>query len=159
VKKRNGWVGFDFDGTLATHEPGSGVDHVGEPIPTMVKVAKDLLAEGKEVRIVTARVSPEWNDQAEQTKLVQDWCEKHIGQRLAVQAHKNGSMYLLYDDRAIGVQRNTGIPLHQVHLAVDRAVAAQRIERVFQERTGILMDPRVAEDIAAAILQSPKEPT
>jgi hypothetical protein len=153
------WYGFDLDGCLAYHKPGGGVDTVGEPIAPMVQMAKTLLAAGKECRIVTARVSPEWDDRPQQTAMIQDWCEKHIGQRLIVQSHKNGGMITLYDDRAIGIQRNTGIPLHHLHLTVDRAVAAQKIESTFYDRTGIQMDPRVAEAIADAVLQLPKELT
>jgi hypothetical protein len=153
----NAWYGFDLDGTLAIHHPGDGVATIGPPIPKTVKLVQDLLADGQEVRIVTARVSPEWNDQAEQTAMIQDWCEKHIGARLPVQAHKNGGMLMLFDDRATGIQRNTGIPIHKLHLAIDREVAAQRIERVFWERTGITIDPRVALAIAHEVLQTAED--
>ncbi len=150
----NAWYGFDFDGTLSRHASGDPIDTVGLPIAPMVDLVKDLLARGHEVRIVTARVSPEWDDQAEQTAMIQDWCEKHIGMRLVVQAHKDGGMIALYDDRAYGVVRNTGKLLHEVHRDFDTGVAAAVIQRVFYERTGIQMDTRVAFAISEEIYKS-----
>lgn len=145
------WYGFDLDGTLAHHESGDSIKHVGLPIARTVALVKKLLAAGEEVRIVTARVSPEWNDQAEQIAMIEAWCLEHIGQKLPVQAHKNGGMITLYDDRAVGLQRNTGVPLHELHLQIDRSVTVARIKHVFHEQTGIEMDPKVAAAIAESI--------
>lgn len=145
------WYAFDLDGTLALDE---GVyDRVGPPVPGILALVKQLLADGEEVRIVTARLAPSWGQQEFQTQIIQDWTEQHLGVRLQVQCHKDGGMVVLYDDRAIGIQHNTGIPLHQVHLLVDRAVAAQRIERVFFEKTSIKIEPKLAEALAAAVLK------
>lgn len=149
-----GWYGFDLDGSLAYHAEHEPVDYVGEPIPRTLALVKWYLANDQEVRIVTARAAPEWDDRDRQIAMIEKWCLKHVGQILPVQSHKNGGMLRLYDDRAIGLQRNTGIPLHELHLIIDRATAAQRIERVFYDRTGITMDSRVAEAIAAEILKN-----
>lgn len=54
----NGWIGVDFDGTLATYGTWAGADHVGEPIAPMVARVKRWLAEGREVRVFTARIHP-----------------------------------------------------------------------------------------------------
>lgn len=106
--EHSGYKATDLDGTLAFHNPGDGVKTGGDPIPRHLERVKQWLADGWEVRIITARVSPEWNDRAEQTKLIQDWTEKHLGVRLMVQAHKCGQMRELWDDRAVGVVPNTG---------------------------------------------------
>jgi hypothetical protein len=149
------YYAFDLDGTLAVDE---GIyDRVGPPVPAMLHKIKALMSAGVEVRIITARLAPEWDEADAQRVLIEAWCEEHLGQRIPVQAHKTGGMLKLYDDRAIGIQHNTGIPLHELHLAIDRTIAAQKIENVFYERTGISMDPRVAEAIAKAILTPPKE--
>lgn len=117
---RGGYIGVDFDGTLAVHEPGSGVDTLGEPIPAMVERVKGWLQAGEKVRIITARVADKYSDRVEQAQLIQAWCVKYIGTALKVQAHKCGSMYELWDDRAVGLVRNTGLRADQV--AVDTAV-------------------------------------
>lgn len=52
-----GWVGFDLDGTLAKYDHWLGCEHVGDPILPMVERVKAKIAEGYEVRIVTARAS------------------------------------------------------------------------------------------------------
>lgn len=51
-----GYIGVDLDGTLAEYH-GWGDDSIGAPVPKMLARVKKWLAEGQEVRIVTARVS------------------------------------------------------------------------------------------------------
>lgn len=53
-----GWIGVDLDGTLATYDGWVSADHVGEPVPAMVERVQQWLAEGREVRIFTARIWP-----------------------------------------------------------------------------------------------------
>lgn len=105
------WIGVDLDGTLAVDIPPP-YPNVGPPIPRMVERVKRWLAEGKEVRIVTARLSPERHDFGdtveEQRAIVQAWTLEHIGKRLQVQSYKDGRMVQLWDDRAQRVERNTG---------------------------------------------------
>lgn len=103
-----GWWGVDLDCTLAYYDRWRGIDHIGEPIQPMVERVKRWLAWGREVKIVTARVGPGHDDHEEARRHIQDWCEKHIGARLQVVAHKDGGMIRLYDDRAVQVERNTG---------------------------------------------------
>lgn len=96
-----GWIGFDFDGTLATHH--SGQQELGEPIAPMVELAKQYLAGGYEIRIVTARATHAvWLGQ------IKEWCHKHLGVMVEVTNQKDWDMLLLYDDRAIAVEPNTG---------------------------------------------------
>ena len=100
-----------MDGCLAYYDGWKGLEHVGEPIPAMVEIVKRMLSRGYEVRIFTARAShtgrkPEEVDQA--VAVVQDWCERHLGARLAVTAEKDFGMIALYDDRAFRVEENTG---------------------------------------------------
>lgn len=119
----SGWIGVDLDGTLAHWGGWQGPDHLGEPIAPMVNRVKNWLEKGIEVRIVTARVAAtekfvstsqmaDNGDFAEQQrKLIGDWCEKHIGKRLAVTCQKDFAMIELWDDRAIQVRMNTGEPM------------------------------------------------
>src|SRR5690349_18780615 len=53
----SGWIGVDLDGTLAEYHGWKGVEHIGPPIPEMVARVKQWLAEGRDVRIFTARCS------------------------------------------------------------------------------------------------------
>ena len=57
-EKGEGWYGFDLDGTLAKYDGWKGIDHIGEPVRPMVELIKRMQAEGKTVKIVTARVAP-----------------------------------------------------------------------------------------------------
>lgn len=96
-----GWIGVDFDGTLAKY-PG------GEPVPLMVMRVKRYLRAGIEVRIVTARVSKDEEHVDVQRALIESWCREHIGAVLPVTNEKDYSMIELWDDRARRVEKNTG---------------------------------------------------
>lgn len=122
-----GWIAVDLDGTLA-HYDHHAFDPftVGAPIPAMVKRIQAWLAEGREVRIFTARVdggeaahvmgleAPEtvafYRDVERVRVLIADWTERHIGVRLAVTNRKDYAMVELWDDRAVRVVTNTGMP-------------------------------------------------
>lgn len=101
----DGWIGVDLDGTLAFYDGWKGVDQIGAPIPLMVHRVKQWLAEGKQVKIFTARVCRK--DPAIVT-YIERWCQKHIGQILPVTCTKDFGMIELWDDRAIAVECNTG---------------------------------------------------
>lgn len=103
----SGWYGVDLDGTLA-HYSGNGHAEIGEPIPLMVERVKRWLSQGIEVRIFTARVSGDAETSRYFREKIEDWCLKHIGQKLPVTCCKDWSMITLYDDRAVHVEMNTG---------------------------------------------------
>jgi len=116
-KEHKGWIGVDLDGTLAHYE-GWKDGAIGEPVPLMVEAVKIMLAEGEDVRIVTARAAHRKIDRGgvpgideEQVEKIQDWCEKHIGKRLPVQFWKDFEMKVLFDDRAIQIIANGGLPV------------------------------------------------
>ena len=108
----NGWYAVDLDGTLAEYHGWKGPTDIGAPIPAMVKRVKQWMAEGKEVRIMTARVSPiGGGDIGMARAAIHDWCLEHIGTVLFVTYKKDLHMYELWDDRAIQVRRNEGTPV------------------------------------------------
>lgn len=113
-----GWIGVDFDGTLATYGHGQ-LTKLGKPIAPMVARVKAWLAAGWEVRVVTARVSSRNEDARLQNgehmwksedhrAAIKAWCKEHIGQELPVTAEKDFLMKQLWDDRAVTVEFNTG---------------------------------------------------
>ena len=110
-----GWIGVDLDGTLAHYDGWQGETHIGEPIAPMVARVKAWIAAGTTVKIVTARVSPGINRDGTYReigafrKALDEWCEQHLGARLAVTHSKDFSMIELWDDRAVQVIPNTGL--------------------------------------------------
>jgi hypothetical protein len=112
----SGWIGVDLDGTLAHYEQFQGLAHIGEPIPAMVARVQAWLADGREVRIFTARVTDEGDarDLARVRELIGAWCEKHIGRRLPITNVKDYSLDELWDDRAVQVVKNTGIAIQDL---------------------------------------------
>lgn len=107
-----GWVGVDFDRTLATYDHYRGPNKFGDPIPKMVERVKQWIAEGQEVKIMTARVSHANHDRQDIEKTREalgEWCIKHLGKKLEITCEKDYAMEILYDDRAVGVVPNEGI--------------------------------------------------
>lgn len=105
----SGWWGVDLDGTLAQYDKWVSETHIGPPVPRMLARVKQWLAEGKEVRIFTARVAePRPEDVRVIRKAIEDWCLKHIGQKLPITNAKDYAMVQLWDDRCVQVIPNTG---------------------------------------------------
>lgn len=103
------WVGVDLDGTLAYYDTFVGEEHIGDPIPEMVSKVQRLLAEGRRVKIFTARCSSVKHSRAFVVGLVQQWLEEEAGlPRLEVTNEKDWYMIELWDDRARRVEHNTG---------------------------------------------------
>lgn len=113
---------MDLDGTLAQYNGWKPDGGVGDPILPMVQRVRQWIQEGKDVRIMTARVCP--NDltgadgAASQVKIIQAWCLVHLGKVLPVTATKDYQMIELWDDRAVQVFPNTGQPIAR-YLAPD----------------------------------------
>lgn len=112
-----GWIGVDFDGTLAEHVADVGL--TGSPVPAMTARVRKWLDDGIEVRILTARVacSGATNDAgdpddakfaAAQRRLLEAWCLRYLGRVLPITASKDFRMVALFDDRAVQVEPNTG---------------------------------------------------
>jgi len=121
----SGWIGVDLDGTLA-HYAGWNGGQVGEPIGGMAFRVRKWLADGVDVRILTARVAEtglrnqvggvdDESFASAQRVIIQDWTEKHFGVRLPVTASKDFAMVELWDDRAVRVRCNEGEPCCNHH--------------------------------------------
>lgn len=101
-----GWIGVDLDGTLAVYDKWRGEQHIGLPIPNMVRRITQWETEGYEVRIFTARAcAPEGK------VIVEAWLLQHGFGPLMVTNEKDFSMVELWDDRCVQVVKNTGDPL------------------------------------------------
>ncbi len=120
--KHWGWIGVDFDGTLAI-DTGSQCDQpLGDPIPLMVDRVKAMLADGWDVRIFTARAAitadhtyaayydgTSQTFHREQNAMIRQWCVQHLGRVLPITATKDFQMVQLWDDRCIQVVHNIGL--------------------------------------------------
>jgi hypothetical protein len=95
-----GWIGVDFDGTLAE-------GHAFCPaVPAMVKRVQEWIRVGIEVRIVTARAA----DPSEVAK-VRKWLDRNgLPAGLPITDRKDYDMIELWDDRAVRVLRDRGVP-------------------------------------------------
>lgn len=94
-------------------------EYIGSPIMPMVERVKKWLAEGKTVKIFTARMhghgAPLIGGGVADVKTpIENWCREHIGQVLEITNVKDYGMIELWDDRAIQVKTNTGIPVTEI---------------------------------------------
>ena len=115
AKMDESWIGVDLDGTLAIY---NGQTHeIGEPVPAMLFRVRKWLADGKKVKIMTARVGKSPGKRSmggtasyikEQHILIDSWCMEHFDQTLEITCEKDFRMSALWDDRAIQVIENTG---------------------------------------------------
>lgn len=109
MSQHSGWIGVDLDGTLAEYDHWRGPQHIGAPIMPMVDRIKGWLAEGREVRIFTARVASDNEvEKALMRKIIRDWSYDVLGVCLEVTNVKDYQMVELWDDRAVQVIPNTG---------------------------------------------------
>lgn len=140
--KTSGWIGVDFDGTLAHYAKwGGDWGFTGPPVAAMVAHVRAWLAAGLEVRIFTARAQhllqlelavargePVENLPAKllqariAIRAVEEWSLDHIGVRLPVTCVKDHHCFAIVDDRAVAVEKNTGVlttspSLHKALLA------------------------------------------
>ena len=100
------WIGVDLDGTLAKHDMWVSVNHIGKPIPPMMKRVKSWIDQGIRVKIVTARASDPRG-----IPPVKTWLKRQGLPELEVTNQKDFNMIELWDDRAIQVIPNTGKPV------------------------------------------------
>ncbi len=115
-----GWKGVDLDGTLAKYSGFKGDEHIGEPVPAMLERVKRWLADGWEVRVMTARA-----DKPKAVAAIKAWCKEHGLPALKVTNEKDKDMDELWDDRAIQVEMNTGRRMDGSHARLARRYPRQ----------------------------------
>lgn len=115
------WIGVDLDGTLAYYDGWKGPESIGDPIPRMVERVVRWIAEGKDVRIMTARVAPGKAGADASRAAIEEWLERHIYPscpiwfnepqqiRIPITHEKDYCMVELWDDRCVQVIPNTGL--------------------------------------------------
>lgn len=102
---RRGWIGVDLDGTLAVSGPTLDELGIGKPVPLMLMRVQYWLRTGRSVKIFTARA-----DDSLQVSNIHKWCARHGLPSLPVTCIKDSEMIALWDDRAVGVVTNLGMP-------------------------------------------------
>ena len=102
-------IATDFDGTLALEEQ----EDSGFPpaVPEMLERVRHWVDEGKEVWVLTARLTRPDIDREYEIGVIQDWLEQHGLPRLEVTDRKMWFFKEYWDDRAVQVVTNTGHPV------------------------------------------------
>lgn len=105
------WIGVDLDGTLAADTgrqlwDSEGRPRIGAPIPEMLARVKDWVAKGHTVKVFTARASS-----GVQVTAIRQWLARRGLPDLEVTNIKDFNMVMLWDDRCVQVERNSGRPV------------------------------------------------
>lgn len=121
------WIGVDLDKTLAEYRGEKQALSIGPPVPKMLALVKDWIAQGEDVRIFTARVDgglvalasgepagERYRDIPAIRAAIEAWCLEHVGKVLPITNVKDYGMKALYDDKAIQVEPNTGRLIREV---------------------------------------------
>ena len=103
-----GWIGFDVDKTLAEALGNYIPGEIGAPIEEMVDRLLNLLYQGTEIRIFTARVHSGNPDREVERQAISDWCSDNIGFRFPITAEKDSDLLYFFDDKGRQVVPNTG---------------------------------------------------
>jgi hypothetical protein len=119
------WIGVDLDGTLAHDVGGSrgsrSLEEIGSPIKPMVDRLRNWIAEGKTVKIFTARASS-----PHQVVKVKKWLAEHGLPDLEVTNVKDLRMIELWDDRCVQVMTNSGQPVRSGGSCPENGLRARR---------------------------------
>lgn len=121
------WL-VDLDGTLVKWDGvWRGPEHIGEPIQPMIDRVKMWLAQGRQVVIFTARAYPlgidrffvDMSDEAYEARVceaskavlaIKKWAVQTFGKELPVTCWKDYNAVEVWDDRAVQLIPNTGVP-------------------------------------------------
>tara|TARA_Y100000310_G_C20691139_1_gene822291 strand:- start:3564 stop:3938 length:375 start_codon:yes stop_codon:yes gene_type:complete len=101
--KEEEWIGIDLDKTLAYYDEWKGIEHIGKPIKPMVDILLDYINKGIKVKIFTARVH-----EPKSIPYIKKWLKDNNLPDLEITNVKDFSMKILYDDRCVQVEPNTG---------------------------------------------------
>jgi len=103
-KPTPGSIAVDLDRTIAQFDTYKGASVIGAPIPEEVEHVKQLLSEGKDVWIYTARAKD-----PEAIPAIKAWTRKNIGEELPITNIKFPEFGVFIDDRAqLPVQMQKG---------------------------------------------------
>ena len=102
------WIGVDLDGTLARDLGSARWNDIGSPIEPMLNRVKRWIAEGRTVKIFTARASS-----PRQVAAIKEWLASCGLPDLEVTNVKDLHMIELWDDRCVQVRTNLGEPIHK----------------------------------------------
>ena len=112
MKEEICWIGFDFDGVLVEHQKGNASNClVGKSILSMCDRVREILREGRRVKIFTSRAATTgWPEEVRMKNLqvIEEWSRKEFGFALEITAIKDRYLDFFYDDRALAVEKNTG---------------------------------------------------
>ncbi len=103
-------IAVDWDGTMVEYHGYQGAGVFGPQIPTMVARVHQWVSDGYEVIIFTSRVSVEHDpDEVIANCKAIDLALRKMGlPLLQITANKYIRITEFWDDRAIGLERNTG---------------------------------------------------
>lgn len=126
------WWGVDLDRTLAHYETGQSLEHIGHPIPAMIRRVREWIKQGRRVKIFTARA-----EAPDQIPKIQAWLVEHGLPKLEITNRKDHLMEYLYDDKARQIIINAGKTVNgrQKSTPISKATSTKLIFKTHSERS------------------------
>ncbi len=128
------WIGVDLDGTLAYYDDTTGFDRVGKIVKDLAKRIRRWQELGYTVKIFTARASME-----ETLPPIRKWLKKHKLGDLEITNKLDRYCVEIWDDRAVQVKPNTGIPFRS--LSVNSHPRSPLLEEAFPHEDRPKLEP------------------
>lgn len=100
------WIGVDLDGTLARAIRVNGVA-IGPPVRSMVNRVREWLKSGQRVKVLTARQLTD-----AQVREIRRFLENNGIGDCEITNAKDTDMAVLFDDKAVRVEKNSGLLCH-----------------------------------------------
>lgn len=104
-KVMQNWLAVDLDGTLAEYHGFQGVDHIGNPVPSVVEALKERYRQGWKIAIFTARL--EDDDGTAESHIVK-WLMHWDIPSHEITNKKRKVFREFWDDRAVQIIPNVG---------------------------------------------------
>jgi hypothetical protein len=122
---RKGWIGVDLDGTLARSDSGKDPRYIGAPVHQMLERVRYWIKTGRAVKIFTARAG-----NVREEYVIHQWCVRHGLPKLEITNRKDHAMIALWDDRAVGVVKNKGVPILPIPMTLWQALRLRLLQLV-----------------------------
>ena len=128
----------DLDGTLAEYHGFNKEDpyHIGCPVPAIVERVNAWILAGHKVSLFTARVSGDDHEVA--AEKIREWLFENKIHIQNITAIKEKSFTEIWDDRATGIKRNTGMLVASDKEALGHNDTGTHYRRTYK---GINLDP------------------
>lgn len=140
-------IGVDLDGTMIKWDGWQGPEYLGAPLLPMIDRVRDLIRQGHDVWIYTARYGYP-KDRSRTKEVLEGWSQIYFGKCLPITSDKAG-FDIMFDDRAIQMVPNTGRTLKELIIERLNQLVKEMTNNYFGQASIIQLAKNAIADIEA----------